>query len=112
MDLDPGRFPFGQPNTKRPLRLPASGPAKAVVVGVYPSAFHVRWEPPAGTPTKGISSLAVDVEPVVFWGGKERRPDEVLAQWIAAVGFQDGDHGSVQPGKNGPSGDGLATNTL
>jgi hypothetical protein len=111
MDFEPGRFPFGRPNTQRPMRRP-DGSAKALVVGVYPSAFHVRWDPPAGVTTSGIASLAVDVEPVVLWDGKEPNPSELVATWAAAVGFDPGRHGQVSPGKNGPSGDGLVQDTL
>lgn len=36
-----GQFPFGRNNTTRPMRPAASGRARILVVGVYPSAFHV-----------------------------------------------------------------------
>lgn len=39
------RFPFGRPATRRPPRQPA-GPAALFVLGVYPSALHVRWTLP------------------------------------------------------------------
>jgi hypothetical protein len=42
-----GKFPFGQLNTIRPMRTPVEGPAKVMIVGVYPSAFHVSWKAPA-----------------------------------------------------------------
>ena len=47
-----GRFPFGQPNLERDMRLPASGPVAALVVGVYPTAFHVAWSPPRELDTR------------------------------------------------------------
>jgi len=101
------------------MRLPATGPAQALVVGVYPSAFHVAWTPPpafdtraAGEARRYIGALAVDVEPVVFWDGLEPDPGSVLAAWIDAVGFVGAGHGSVRPGVNGPSGSGLVERIL
>lgn len=113
-----GFFPFGQPNAERPMRVPI-GSAKAIVVGVYPSAFHVAWSAPgeADVPASThrsrptIGSLAVDVEPVVFWDGVEPSPGSVLEQWKSAVGFQPS-WGKVTAGLNGPSGDSVVTNTL
>lgn len=113
-----GQFPFGQPNTVRPMRTP-SKTARALVVGVYPSAFHIAWSPPAHLdPRPGherrrpfIGSLAVDVEPVVFWDGITPSPTDQLARWTAAVGFTDA-HGTATIGNNGPSGAGLVTNIL
>jgi hypothetical protein len=99
---------------------PAIGPAKAVVVGAYPSAFHVAWTPPPQVDPREssrrsrpfVASLAVDVEPTVFWDGVEPIPTELLERWKAAVGFDDGKHGSVSSGHNGPSGSGLIDNVL
>lgn len=93
---------------------------KAVIVGVYPSAFHVAWSPPARLDPRPIgqqkrafiSSLAVDVEPVVFWDGKDPSPGDLLETWKLAAGFEGGRHGSVSLGNNGPSGAGLLTNSL
>jgi hypothetical protein len=91
---------------------PASGNAKALVVGVYPSAFHVAWSPPAQFDPRDpsrrrrpfIGSLAVDVEPTVFWDGHDPTPARILEQWRQAVGFDDDLHGQVTIGNNGPSG--------
>lgn len=117
--IDHGRFPFGQPNTERPLR-PAKGTTEVLVVGVYPSAFHVRWTPPPdidprprgerGRPYLG--SLAVDVEPTVFWDGTDPSPAEVLARWQELVGFDPGRDGTVSAGTNGPSGAGVIAKYL
>lgn len=88
-----GVFPFGQPSTERPPRRPA-GPADAFVLGVYPSALHVRWQPPAywaGRQARTVSAMAVDVEPVVFWDGANPDPSTLIAAWKDAVGFVDGD---------------------
>ncbi len=113
-----GRFPFGRPNTARPMRPASTSSASALVVGVYPSAFHVAWRPPADLDPRGptvnrplISSLAVDVEPVVFWDGITPSPAQLLESWREAVGFHDG-MGTVRPGHNGPSGAGLIAQTF
>ena len=94
-----GRFPFGQPNTERPMRLPAQGLPSALVLGVYPSAFHIGWR--AGD--QRISALAVDVEPTVFWNGTDPNPDVLLDEWLAAVRHR-ADWGAVTVSRNGPSG--------
>lgn len=109
--FEPGRFPFGQSNTQRPM-CRAAGKPEALVIGVYPSAFHVRWTPPPEHDTRApgsrgrslIGSLAVDVEPVVFWDGKSPSPTDLLERWKAKVGFDSTQHGTVAPGHNGPSG--------
>jgi len=112
---DYGRFPFGRPNTVRPARLPERGTARALVVGVYPSAWHVAWQAPAYSisPSRrgAVSALAVDVEPTVFWDGDPAGFPEMLAEWKAKTGFVDGDdpgcHGwvsSSSPPANGSSG--------
>ena len=109
-----GLFPFGRPNTVRPAR-PATRPAKAIVVGVYPSAWHVTWTRPAFAAdrgdTGGVRALAVDVEPTVFWDGAVDDFSSRLEAWIDLVGFVAGDepgqHGHVarkSPSANGSSG--------
>lgn len=99
-----GTFPFGRPNAERAPRTP-DGSSVALVVGVYPSAFHVAWSPPGHAGRRAaISSLAVDVEPTVFWDGKHPSPAELLIDWKAAVEFDADRHGTVRPGHNGPSG--------
>jgi hypothetical protein len=98
-----GGFPFGQPNIVRPARI-SSGRTRVLVIGVYPSALHVRWWRPdavGGRPT--VSSLAVDVEPVVFWDGESPSPHDLVAEWKESVGFNS-HWGRVEPGLNGPSG--------
>ncbi len=114
-----GAFPFGRPNIVRPMRRPV-GPGKALIVGVYPSAFHVAWSPPSKYDPRDpsarrrpfIGSLAVDVEPIVFWDGIEPAPAVLLQEWRTAVGFDDERHGSVSVGNNGPSGAGLTRDVL
>jgi hypothetical protein len=46
------------------------------VLGVYPSALHVRWEAPNG---ESIGALAVDNEPSVFWNGADQ--EERINDW-------------------------------
>lgn len=115
-----GIFPFGQPNTARPVRMPTSLPADALVIGVYPSAFHVGWRAPRclGTGdgrTRRIAAMAVDVEPTVFWDGAADDFALRRSAWMTAVGFVEGDepgqHGHVSrtsPSTNGSSGAKLA----
>ncbi len=50
---DWGRFPFGQPNTVRPARLAER--SDAVVIGVYPSAWHIAWRAPKELAAEGRS---------------------------------------------------------
>jgi uracil-DNA glycosylase len=60
-----GRFPFGQPAwTAAPRRVEH---AAAFVLGVYPSALHVRWD----NANVSIRALAVDNEPWPFWDGED-----------------------------------------
>ena len=59
-----------------------------------------------------IGSLAVDVEPVVFWTGTDPSASAELERWELAVGFSHDDHGQVAAGNNGPSGAGLVKNFL
>lgn len=105
------QFPFGSAATPRPPRRP-DGDASLFVLGVYPSAFHVRWQPPAWAveqlAAKTIGALAAADEPVVFWDGENPDPAEVLKAWRSEVGFVDGDDegqwGTVSPAGNGTSG--------
>ena len=110
-----GRFPFGILNGPRPVRPAASGVARQIVIGTYPSALHIGWSPPAyvSVPpqSKGrVASLAVSVEPVAFWDGHDA--NRLVEEWMAAVGFVMGDepggHGQLSAATNGPSGAGLA----
>jgi hypothetical protein len=69
------------------------------VLGVYPSALHIRWTHPRGR----IAALAVDQEPWPFWEGH----DDVdrVERWRQAVGWQS-EWGDAEPvGRlNGSSG--------
>ena len=109
-----GAFPFGQPNGPRPWRWGAPGLPDHLVIGVYPSALHVRWEAPAFAkdhrgPRGVVGSMAIDVEPQVFWNGKDA--ETRINSWKSDVGFVEGDqegcHGHIEPATNGPTGDAL-----
>lgn len=102
------RFPFGDPSTPRQPRRPA-GVAAAFVLGVYPSAIHVRWDLPAWAHSEHgpvVGALAIADEPTVFWDGANDH--ELVAAWKARVGFRDGNEtgawGHVRGVGNGTSG--------
>jgi hypothetical protein len=102
------RFPFGDPSTPRPPRRPA-GACKAFILGVYPSAIHVRWDLPTWAHTehrRAVGALAIADEPTVFWDGDD---DHALVEaWKERVGFRDGngpgEWGHVRGVGNGTSG--------
>jgi uracil-DNA glycosylase len=95
-----GTFPFGAPVRPCGVDLPTG--AKAVLIlGAYPSAFHVRWVPPE--PWKPITALPVDNEPTPFWDGDASDAERLFKDWKAEH-FRDG-WGSVSPAQlNGSSG--------
>lgn len=102
-----GRFPFGRPATRRPPRR-SPGPAALFVLGVYPSALHVRWTPPGGRDV--IGALAVDDEPVVFWDGADA--EQRIASWRDAVGWRP-EWGTIgAAGGNGSSGRSVVEHVL
>jgi hypothetical protein len=91
-------YPFGQPTTRRPPRRPDRS-ADLFILGVYPSALHVRWQQPGGVV---VGALAVDDEPTVFWDGADAR--QRISHWRANVGWR-AEWGTVTPaGGNGSSG--------
>jgi uracil-DNA glycosylase len=92
-----GVFPFGQPSGRcQPRRV---DDADAVVLGVYPSALHIRWT----GPRQRISALAVAEEPWPFWTGEDEA--ERVSRWREAVGWSP-DFGTAEPAGrlNGSSG--------
>lgn len=95
-DLE-GIFPFGAKSERCPAR--EATPAKAVVLGVYPSALHIRWV----HPEYGIRALAVAPEPWPFWDGKDEV--ERVEAWRKERDWDD-DWGSALPAGrlNGSSG--------
>lgn len=106
-----GAFPFGRPNEPRDLTWRGTGSPRLLVVGVYPSALHVRWQAPkfATTPPGGlgrVAAMAVDVEPEVFWRGEGA--GDLVEAWKRQVGFVEGDEpgcdGHARAHGNGPSG--------
>lgn len=102
-------FPFGQPSRPRPPRRP-SAEANLFVLGVYPSALHVRWTPPEWAVQelgiRTVGALAVDDEPTVFWDGSDAH--HLIEEWRSRVRFIEGDDdgawGHVQAAGNGTSG--------
>ena len=102
-------FPFGEAAGPRPPRRPAADVAKVFVLGVYPSALHVRWTLPSARPEglpAVVGALAVADEPTVFWDGADA--DRLVAEWAERRGFRTGDglgdHGRVTAAGNGTSG--------
>jgi hypothetical protein len=93
------RFPFGQPAVRRPPRVPTCGATALLVVGVYPSALHIRWRRPDGAM---VGALAIDDEPTVFWDGADatRR----IEQWQQTVHWKPAWGSVAAAGGNGSSG--------
>ncbi|PPK70846.1 hypothetical protein V5P93_002708 [Actinokineospora auranticolor] len=101
-----GVYPFGLPVLRRTPRLPDADRAAALVLGVYPSALHVRWRRPGHRP---IASLAVDDEPTMFWTGDQTTR---IDQWRRRVDWRDA-WGTVGPaGPGGGSGRLVMTDVL
>lgn len=73
--------------------------AQALVLGVYPSALHIRWT----HPEQRIAALAVAQEPWPFWAGEGEA--ELVDRWRQQVGWRQ-EWGTAQPvGRlNGSSG--------
>jgi hypothetical protein len=93
------RFPFGRPAARRPPRVPTCGATALLVVGVYPSALHIRWRRPDGAM---VGALAIDDEPTVFWDGADatRR----IEQWQQTVHWKPAWGSVAAAGGNGSSG--------
>lgn len=92
-------FPFGVEATRcEPRRVKD---ADAFVLGVYPSALHVRWQAPEGTK---VSALAVAPEPWPFWPGTDSA--RLVEEWRAKVPWTDALGTAVDTGPrfNGSSG--------
>lgn len=71
------------------------------MLGVYPSALHVRWTAPSGY--KGVRALAVAPEPWPFWDGDDQ--EERVAHWRDFVDWQDSWGQALSAGHvNGSSG--------
>jgi hypothetical protein len=83
-----GTFPFGLPSGRcQPRRVSR---AQAFVLGVYPSALHIRWR----HPQQRIAALAVGEEPWPFWAGEDEV--ERVVQWRHAVGWRP-EWGTAEP---------------
>ena len=63
---DIGTFPFGQPIHS--VSQKDRSEKDVFVLGVYASAVHARWDPPARM--RGIRAVAVASEPEIFWRGE------------------------------------------
>lgn len=103
-ELD-GRFPFGGLSGRcEPHRVED---AAAFVLGVYPSALHVRWT----HPEMRVSALAVAQEPWPFWPGDDQA--ERVDAWRTEIGWRQ-EWGRLQPvGRlNGSSGQVLQSRVL
>lgn len=101
-----GRFPFGAVSGRCEPRCP-TGPARAIVLGVYPSALHVQWT----HPSYRVAALAVSPEPWPFWDGRDEA--ERIVRWQQEVGWRQ-EWGQVRPvGRlNGSSGKAVAERVL
>ena len=100
-------FPFGAPLKPCPPHAPKS--SKLFVLGAYPSALHVRWDPPK--PYDRIQALAVDNEPTPFWNGDGE--EELISAWMKEVNWRDTWGGISPAGRfNGSSGHWVDVNIL
>src|ERR671933_733331 len=81
------RFPFGQ--AVFPRAPSAHGPRRLFVLGAYPSALHVAWNPlPLVDYPDGygpVRALPVDNEPTPFWDGHDEQA--LIDGWKATVNF-------------------------
>ncbi len=85
-----GRFPFGRSSGRcEPRRVV---PATAFVLGVYPSALHIRWD----HPQYRITALAVDQERWPFWDGQDQGTR--VERWKEQVGWRPEWGQAVPPG--------------
>lgn len=89
------------------------------MLGVYPSALHVRWTLPTWATAEldvnsVVGALAVADEPTVFWHGEGA--DALVESWKFEVGFRTGDRqgdwGFVEAAGNGTSGETLRKGVL
>src|SRR3954463_15206550 len=92
-----GTFPFGRRSGRcEPRRVKD---AAVFVLGVYPSALHVRWNHPD---FQG-AALAVDEEPWPFWDGGDQ--NQRVQKWQQTVGGKPEWGSASQAGRfNGSSG--------
>lgn len=95
------RFPFGAPIEPRGVEVPGRSFA-VVVIGAYPSAFHVRWTPPNGF-GPAVAALPVDNEPTPFWDGNREEVQALFIRWSRE--WFSPRWGTATPARlNGPSG--------
>jgi uracil-DNA glycosylase len=90
---------FGKPVS--PSKPRADGPRDVFILGVYPSALHVRWQVPGRA--RPVQAVAVDSEPEPFWTGHDEGCQ--VERWLREISFRSS-WGQVEPcGRlNGSSG--------
>ena len=100
-------FPFGEMLLPQDPKIISQ--REVLILGAYPSSFHIRWKPPA--PFMGIKAIAVDNEPSVFWDGSDEQ--DIFNAWLDNISWQS-DWGDASPaGKyNGSSGVWINNNLL
>lgn len=76
------QFPFGAPVMERAPQIFET--RYAYVLGAYPSALHVLWQPLGAW--RSIQALAVDNEPDFFWNGKDE--EQQIRLWKGKVNYQ------------------------
>lgn len=92
------RFPFGTEAGRCESRRVRH--AEVMVIGVYPSALHVRWRPHGSS---GVRALAVAPEPWPFWDGGDAA--DRVEQWKADLPWLDAWGTATHAGRvNGSSG--------
>jgi uracil-DNA glycosylase len=102
-----GIFPFGR--HVLPRRPSAASPRRVFILGAYPSALHVRWQPPR--PYRIVAALAVDNEPEPFWTADDE--EQQIERWRDEVGFSSAWGSVSRAGRlNGSSGRWLRDNVL
>lgn len=99
-------YPFGRRVT--PRNPSAGGQRDLFVLGAYPSAVHVRWQPKDG---KVVAALPVDDEPEPFWNGADVA--ERVTAWLEWLQPEESDGTFTAPKSlNGPSGAWVDDNML
>jgi len=89
---------FGTP--AEPRKPSSSTQSDWFILGAYPSALYIRWEPPGERP---IAAVAVADEPEPFWAGKDQ--EIRIMEWADNLHWNPGWGRFTSPGKlNGSSG--------
>jgi hypothetical protein len=97
---------FGTPAL--PRKPSANSEKEWLILGAYPSALHVRWEPPDAP---AISAVAVADEPESFWEGHDQKGR--ISEWAMLLPWREEWGQASSPGElNGSSGTWLTNNVL